>query len=200
MYSSESGAAASGPAHVHIHVYDDSNPLAERRMRIVAAITAVMMLVEIGAGWTFNSMALLADGWHMSSHALALGLAAAAYAFARRLARDQRFAFGTWKIEVLGGYTSALFLVGVAAYMVFESANHLMHPTPIAYNEALPIAGIGLIVNIVSAYLLGTAGHHHHHGAEHGHDHAGERHAHKHRYEHGHDHEHDEHDERQQRL
>src|SRR5579862_3024916 len=195
MYSSESGAAASGPAHVHIHVYDDTNPLAERRMRIVAAITAVMMLVEIGAGWTFNSMALLADGWHMSSHALALGLAAAAYAFARRLARDQRFAFGTWKIEVLGGYTSALFLVGVAAYMVFESANHLMHPTPIAYNEALPIAGIGLIVNIVSAYLLGGAAHHHDHGGGHSHQHSsggeghgqGHEHEHEHRHEHGHD-------------
>jgi cation diffusion facilitator family transporter len=175
--------ASGAPAHIHIHVYDDSNPLAERRMRIVAAITAVMMLVEIGAGWTFNSMALLADGWHMSSHALALGLAAAAYAFARRLARDQRFAFGTWKIEVLGGYTSALVLVGVAAYMVFESASHLMHPTPIAFNQALVIASVGLLVNIVSAYLLGGAAHHHHHhhdGAEHaeqrceadkGHDH-----------------------------
>jgi cation diffusion facilitator family transporter len=187
MSSSETAATASGPAHLHIHVYDDTNPLAERRMRIVAAITAVMMLVEIGAGWTFNSMALLADGWHMSSHALALGLAAAAYAFARRLARDQRFAFGTWKIEVLGGYTSALFLVGVAAYMVFESANHLMHPSPIAFNEALVIAGIGLIVNIVSAYLLGGAAHHHHHGAEHSHQHAREHAAHDHDHETDHD-------------
>src|SRR5690349_10255223 len=97
--SSREAAATSAPAHIHIHVYDDSNPLAERRMRIVAAITAGMMLIEISAGWMFNSMALLADGWHMSSHALALGLAAAAYAFASRLARDQRFAFGTWKIE-----------------------------------------------------------------------------------------------------
>src|ERR1700722_1732617 len=86
-----SQASARGPTHIHIHVYDDSNPLAERRMRIVAAITAVLMIVEISAGWAFNSMALLADGWHMSSHALALGLAAAAYAFARRLSRDQRF-------------------------------------------------------------------------------------------------------------
>lgn len=189
MLSRETAATASGPAAIHIHVYDDSNPLAERRMRIVAAITAVMMVVEIGAGWLFNSMALLADGWHMSSHALALGLAAAAYAFARRLARDQRFAFGTWKIEVLGGYTSALFLLGVAAYMVYESANHLMHPTPIAFNEALPIAGLGLIINLVSAYLLGTASHHHHyhHGAEHSHhrDRTGE--------DHDHDHDHDGH-------
>jgi cation diffusion facilitator family transporter len=184
MSSSETAAAASGPAHTHIHVYDDTNPLAERRMRIVAAITAVMMVVEIGAGWRFNSMALLADGWHMSSHALALGLAAAAYAFARRLARDQRFAFGTWKIEVLGGYTSALFLVGVAAYMVFESAIHLMHPSPIAFNEALVIAGAGLIVNIVSAYLLGGAAHHH--GAEHSHPHASGHAAHDHEHDHAH--------------
>ena len=188
MSSSESAAAASGPAHIHIHVYDDTNPLAERRMRIVAVITAVMMLVEIGAGWSFNSMALLADGWHMSSHALALGLAAAAYAFARRLARDQRFAFGTWKIEVLGGYTSALFLVGVAAYMVFESANHLMHPSPIAFNEALAIAGVGLIVNIVSAYLLGGAAHHH--GAEHSHPHTSEHEAHGQDHDHETDHDH----------
>ncbi len=188
MSSSETAAASSAPAHTHIHIYDDSNPLAERRMRIVAAITAVMMLVEIGAGWTFNSMALLADGWHMSSHALALGLAAAAYAFARRLARDQRFAFGTWKIEVLGGYTSALFLVGVAAYMVLESANHLMHPSPIAFNEALVIAVVGLIVNIVSAYLLGGAAHHHHHGADHSHEHAGEHQEHAHAEGHQHVH------------
>ena len=191
MSSSETAAAASGPAHIHIHVYDDTNPLAERRMRIVAAITAVMMLVEIAAGWTFNSMALLADGWHMSSHALALGLAAAAYAFARRLARDQRFAFGTWKIEVLGGYTSALFLVGVAVYMVFESANHLMHPSPIAFNEALVIAGAGLIVNIVSAYLLGGAAHHHHDGAEHSHPHAREQIDHDHAHAEGQPHVHD---------
>jgi cation diffusion facilitator family transporter len=192
MSSSETAAAAGGPAHIHIHVYDDTNPLAERRMRIVAAITAVMMLVEIGAGWTFNSMALLADGWHMSSHALALGLAAAAYAFARRLARDQRFAFGTWKIEVLGGYTSALFLVGVAVYMVFESANHLMHPSPIAFNQALAIASVGLIVNIVSAYLLGGAAHHHHHGAEHSHQGADAHKGDEQHHDHAHDHEHTE--------
>jgi cation diffusion facilitator family transporter len=173
-------AAASGTTQVHIHIYDDTNPLAERRMRVVALITAVMMVIEISAGWLFNSMALLADGWHMSSHALALGLAAAAYAFARRLARDQRFAFGTWKIEVLGGYTSALFLVAVAVYMVFESANHLLHPTPIAFNEALVIAGVGFVVNIVSAGLLGGAAHHHDHGVGSHHDHGQERHDHAH--------------------
>jgi cation diffusion facilitator family transporter len=186
MFRSHAPAPASGPSHIHIHVYDDTNPLAERRMRVVAMMTAVMMIVEIGAGWMFNSMALLADGWHMSSHALALGLAAAAYAFARRLARDQRFAFGTWKIEVLGGYTSALFLVGVAVYMVFESANHLLHPSPIAFNQALVIAAVGLIVNIVSAQLLGGAAHHHHgeHPRHDEHDAGG---AHTHADDHRHD-------------
>lgn len=164
----------------HIHVYDDRNPLAESRMRIVVALTVVMMVIEIGAGWLLHSMALLADGWHMSSHALALGLAAAAYALARRLAADERFAFGTWKIEVLGGYTSALFLVMVAAYMVYESAVRLSHPAPIAYNQAIGIALVGLLVNIVSAWLLGDAAHHHDHG---GHEHE---HDHDHAHEHGH--------------
>jgi cation diffusion facilitator family transporter len=110
-------------------------------------------------------MALLADGWHMSSHALALGVSAGAYALSRRFAADRRFAFGTWKIEVLGGYTSAVFLMGVAGYMGLESVSRLVHPTPIQFDEAIPIAAIGLIVNIVSAWLLSTG------TADHGHEH-----------------------------
>lgn len=94
-------------AWTHDHVFDASSEAAERSTRIVMWITAVMMVVEIAAGWWFNSMALLADGWHMSSHALAIGLSAMAYATARRYAKDPRFAFGTWKIEVLGGFASA---------------------------------------------------------------------------------------------
>jgi cation diffusion facilitator family transporter len=135
-----------------------------------------MMLVEIAAGTLFGSMALLADGWHMSSHALALGVSAGAYALARRHARDPRFAFGTWKIEVLGGYTSAVFLLGVAAYMGFESAKRLMAPAPIQFDEAIPVAMLGLVVNVVSAWLLST-GHHApkqagtSHGDGHVHDH-----------------------------
>ncbi len=167
---SSSRTAAQPNTCSHIHVFDDRNPLAESRMRIVVALTVVMMVIEITAGWLLHSMALLADGWHMSSHALALGLAAAAYALSRRLAADGRFAFGTWKIEVLGGYTSALFLVMVAAYMVYESAVRLSHPAPIAYNQAIGIALVGLLVNVVSAWLLGGAAHHHGHGG-HGHDH-----------------------------
>ena len=89
----------------HTHVFDEGNPLAERNTRWALALTVVMMLAEITGGWLYNSMALLADGWHMSSHALALGLSALAYAAARRLSDDGRFTFGTWKIEVLGGYT-----------------------------------------------------------------------------------------------
>src|ERR1039458_8203537 len=116
----------------HSHEYNDVNPMAEQRTRLVVLLTVVMMIIEISAGWKFKSMALLADGWHMSSHAIALGLSAAAYTLARRLARDERFAFGTWKIEILGGYTSAIFLVGVVIYMGWESVTRLFHPATIA--------------------------------------------------------------------
>ena len=122
-------------------------------------------------------MALLADGWHMSSHALALGLSVMAYAAARRFANDKRFAFGTWKIEVLGGYTSAILLVGVAGLMLYQSVERLLSPTPIHYDQAIAIAAVGLIVNLVCAWLLKDGhshdnhGHHHeHHNHEHHHD------------------------------
>jgi cation diffusion facilitator family transporter len=157
--------------HVHVHVFDTSNPLAERRTRQVMWLTAVMMAVEIVAGTLLGSMALLADGWHMSSHAFALGISAGAYWLARRHADNPRFAFGTWKIEVLGGYTSAVFMVGVAAYMGYESVARLIEPHAIRFNEAIAVAVIGLAVNVVSAWLLssGQTGHRHDHG--HGHDH-----------------------------
>jgi len=158
----------------HSHVFDFSNPVAERRTKQVMWLTVAMMVVEIAAGTVFNSMALLADGWHMSSHALALGVSAAAYALARRMADDPRFAFGTWKIEVLGGYTSAVFLMGVAAYMGIESIARLVAPSAIRFDEAIPVAIVGLVVNLVSAWLLstGAAGHDHdQHGHHHGHHH-----------------------------
>ena len=137
-----------------------------------------MMVVEIGAGWWFNSMALLADGWHMSSHVLAIGLSAAAYATARRYARDPRFAFGTWKIEVLTGFASAILLVAVAATMVIASVERLLAPQPIHYREAIAVAILGLVVNVVCALILGKV-HHQDHG--HGHGHAeGEPHGHHH--------------------
>ncbi len=164
---------AADAALLHEHVFDAGNALAERGTRAVMAITIVMMVVEIVAGWWFNSMALLADGWHMSSHAVAIGVSAFAYAAARRHARDPRFAFGTWKIEVLGGFASAIFLLGVAAMMVFGSVERLLAPQPIQYGEAMVVAVVGLVVNIVCALILGQAQGHDHghaHGHAQGHD------------------------------
>ena len=157
----------------HHHVFNEGNAAAERGTRAVMWITAAMMVVEIVAGWWFNSMALLADGWHMSSHAFAIGLSAFAYAAARRYSSDPRFAFGTWKIEILAGFASAIFLLGVAGMMVFESVVRLYSPQPIHYLDAIIVAVIGLVVNIVCALILGHAhDDHHDHSHEHdGHDH-----------------------------
>ncbi|MEY4749854.1 MAG: hypothetical protein RIQ60_2068 [Pseudomonadota bacterium] len=161
----------------HDHVFDGGNIAAERSTRLVMWITAAMMVVEIAAGWFYNSMALLADGFHMSSHAVAIGLSAFAYAAARKHAGDSRFAFGTWKIEVLGGFASAIFLLVVVALMVYGSVERLFKPEPIQYREAMLIAVLGLGVNLVSAWILGAA-HHHDHGHEH--DHHGHEHGHHH--------------------
>src|SRR5665213_2652456 len=146
----------------HEHVFDAGNPAAERGTRAVMWVTAAMMVVEIVGGWWLNSMALLADGLHMSSHAIAIGLSAFAYTAARRLAKDNRFAFGTWKIEVLAGFASAVFLICIAALMVFGSIQRFISPQPIQYLEAIVIATIGLAVNVVCALILGNAHHHHH--------------------------------------
>lgn len=154
---------------LHAHAYDAGNPAAERNTRLVMWITLVMMVIEIVCGWWFNSMALFADGWHMSSHAIAIGLSAFAYATARRLAADQRFAFGTFKIEILGGFASAIFMFSVVALMVVGSIERLVSPQPIHFAEAITVGAIGLIVNLVCALILGRAHDHgHHHG--HGHD------------------------------
>ena len=162
----------------HEHVFDAGNQAAERGTRAVMWLTAAMMVVEITAGWWFNSMALLADGWHMSSHAVAIGLSAFAYTAARRYARDPRFAFGTWKIEILGGFASAIFLLGVAATMVFASVERILAPQPIHYQEAMIVAALGLAVNMISAMILGGA---HHHGHDHDHhDHHDHSHEHNH--------------------
>ncbi|MDB5895588.1 MAG: cobalt transporter [Rhodoferax sp.] len=150
----------------HSHQFDAGNAAAERGTRLVMWITAAMMVAEITAGWFYNSMALLADGFHMSSHAVAIGLSAFAYRAARRHATDTRFAFGTWKMEVLGGFASAIFLLIVVALMLVGSVERLWSPQPIHYVEAMVIACVGLVVNLVSALILGSA--HHGHG-QHGH-------------------------------
>ena len=155
----------------HQHRFDAGNVIAERSTRIVMIITAITMVVEIVAGWRFNSMALLADGWHMSSHAIALGLSALAYAAARRYAQDTRFAFGTWKIEVLAGFASAMFLIFVAGSMVFGSVERLVTPQSIHFIEAIVVAVVGLAVNLGCALILGNAHHDHDHGHEHDHHH-----------------------------
>lgn len=157
----------------HDHVFDRGNAAGERGTRAVAYLTALMMVVEIVAGWWYNSMALLADGFHMSSHALAIGLSAFAYGAARRYVGDTRFAFGTWKVEILGGFASAVLLMAVVALMVFGSVERLIAPQPIHYLEAMVVAALGLLVNIASALILGHA-----HHDDHDHHHAGENHHH----------------------
>lgn len=155
----------------HPHVFDAGNPLAERNTWRVVGLAAVMMVVEIVAGWWSGSMALLADGWHMSTHVAALGITAGAYWLARQYARDARFAFGTFKIEVLGGFASAIVLGIVALLMAAESIQRLFSPHSIHYDQALAVAVIGLVVNLTSVWLLGD-GHaaQHHHDHDHDHD------------------------------
>lgn len=157
----------------HDHSFSAGNPAAEKSTRLVLWITVATMLVEIVAGWWFNSMAVLADGWHMSSHALAIGLASLAYGAARKYADDPSFAFGTWKIEILASYTSAIALLGVAAAMIFGSAERLWAPQVIHYQEALLVAVLGLVVNLACALILGHGDDHHDHHHDHaaGHDH-----------------------------
>ena len=159
-------------ARQHSHVFDEGNPLGEKNAKLAALLTLAMMILEIAAGYFYNSMALLADGWHMSSHALALGLSVGAYVAARRLSGDARFAFGTWKIEVLAGYTSAIFLLLVAGFMAFQSVERLLSPSAIHYEQAIGVAALGLVVNLVCAWLL-KDGHHHHDHGHHGHSHGG---------------------------
>jgi cation diffusion facilitator family transporter len=150
----------------HSHVFDAGNEAGARNSRRVVVLTAVMMVVEITAGWLYGSMALLADGWHMSTHAAALGMTALAYSLARRHAGDPRFSFGAWKIEVLGGFASAIVLGMVALYMAGESVARLFQPHEIYYDQALAVAALGLVVNLVCAFLLGRA--HDHHGHDEG--------------------------------
>ena len=164
----------------HEHVFlGDAHERNERRTWLVVGLTATMMVAEITGGTLFGSMALLADGWHMSTHAGALAIAAFAYRFARRHARDPRFAFGTGKLGDLAGFASAVVLALVALMIGYESATRLVQPVPIHYPEATAIAAVGLLVNLLSAWMLG-AGHDHDH--DHGHDHDEDGHHHDHDY------------------
>jgi len=166
----------------------------ERRTWIVVSLTVVMMIAEIGGGALFGSMALVADGLHMSTHVLALSIAAIAYSIARRHVANDWFSFGTGKVGELAAFSSAIILGMVALLIGYESGLRFINPVAIAYREAIPIALIGLAVNLVSAFLLRDHDDHHHHGdVDHDHDddrghaHDGHDHAHGHAHEHGHD-------------
>jgi cation diffusion facilitator family transporter len=155
----------------HSHSFDGTNQRAKRNTLYATVLTFVMMIAEITAGIIYNSMALLADGWHMSSHALALGLSFFAYAMATKYKNDIRFSFGTFKIEILGAYTSAILLIVVAFFMAFHSIERFLNPVDISYKEAIFVAVLGLIINLVCAWLLKDDQSHHHHGHDEHHHH-----------------------------
>ena len=157
----------------HSHVFgQDRQRAGEIRTLVVVLITAVMMVVEIVAGILFGSMALLADGLHMASHAVALGISFLAYVISRRLASDRSFTLGVGKINSLAGYTSAVMLMGFALLMVAESTDRLLNPVSIAFESALLVAVVGLIVNGLCAWILvASPGDHHGHDHHHHHDH-----------------------------
>lgn len=156
---------------LHPHRFESGREeSAARRTKLVVALTVVMMVAEIAAGMVFNSMALLADGWHMATHAGALGIAVFAYGFARRHADNPAFSFGTGKVGPLAGYTSAVLLGVIALGMVWESLIRLTTAQVIAFDEALLVAILGLGVNLGSAVILGADDHHHDHDHDH-HDH-----------------------------
>jgi len=158
----------------HQHVFNINKAAAEKRTLVVVAVTFVMMIAEIVFGWLTNSMALFADGWHMGTHAFALGISLIAYVLARRYADDNRFTFGTWKMEILGAFSSAIILAVVGLLMIGTSIERLIRPLPIQYGEAIVVAIVGLVVNVVCVFILGsresTQGHHHHgHASDHHH-------------------------------
>jgi cation diffusion facilitator family transporter len=165
--------------HSHVFLGEDHSRN-ERRTWAVVALTAAMMAAEIVGGTLFGSMALLADGWHMATHAAALGIAALAYVFARRQAHSPRFAFGTGKFGDLAAFSSAIILGLIAVQIAFESATRLINPVPIAYREAIVIAAVGLAVNLLSAWLLRDQPH------DHGHNASGHHHSHDHDHHHHH--------------
>jgi cation diffusion facilitator family transporter len=157
------------PPHDHVFLGPD-HERAERRTWGVIILCSIMMIAEIIGGAVFGSLALIADGLHMSTHAGALLLAALAYTFARKYANDRTFSFGTGKFGDLAGYSSAIVLAMIALLIGYEAVSRLFHPIPISFNEAIPIAMLGLVVNVVSAWLL-SGGRDHRHGHRHPHNH-----------------------------
>jgi len=168
-----------GPHHHHHHEIDDEE--SERKTRIVVVITLVTMVIEIYAGIVTKSMGLLADGWHMGTHAGALSITLYAYYYART---EESVKGKRESVMALAGFTSGIILALVAIYIGLESLDKVVNPPDIQFTEAIAVASFGLLVNIACAYILGIEGHHHDH--EHGHEH-----DHEHDHEHGHDHEHD---------
>lgn len=158
----------------HNHNYNVENPQGERRTWLVIVITLAMMMIEVGAGYLFGSMALLADGWHMGTHAAALSITIFAYGYARKHADNPRYSFSTGKVGVLGGFASAVVLGVIALLMGGESTTRLYSPVPIQFNEAIGVAVLGLAVNLVCAVLLkakyGNVHTHHHEGHHHDHN------------------------------
>ena len=175
------------PPHDHVFLGQD-HERAERRTWAVIILCSVMMIAEIVGGALFGSLALVADGLHMSTHAGALLLAALAYTYARKYANDRRFTFGTGKFGDLAGYSSAIVLAMIALLIGYEAIERLLNPVVISFNEAIPIAVLGLAVNVVSAWLLSGG---HHHGDNHGHHHHGHSHDHSHGHDHDHGHDHE---------
>ena len=169
----------------HHHQFIDEFELAEKSTRRVLMLTIVMMVVELIGGLKLHSMALFADGCHMGTHVAAFLIAAGAYFFTRRHAKDPQFSFGTGKVAVLGAFTSAIVLGIIGIFMVIESVDRLIHPVEIHFSEAILVGCFGLVVNVVSAWMLHGA-HGHGHGHSHGHDH-----SHDHSHDHDHDHDHD---------
>lgn len=165
----------------HQHNFTANTQAAERKVNIVFALTTLTMLIEIVAGSWFGSMALLADGWHMFTHSAAFAISLFVYWYARKHQNNPAYSFGTGKVNALGGFASAVALGTVALMMLLESAERLFSPHDIRFQEAIVVAIIGLVVNIVSAVLLHDD--HHHHGHSHAHNH-----THDHHHSHHHDH------------
>lgn len=177
-------------AHHHVFL-GDGHENNERKTWAVIALCTVMMLIEIVGGSLFGSLALVADGLHMSTHAGAMLIAALAYTYARKHANDPRFVFGTGKLGDLAGFTSAIALAMIAILIGYEAVTRFLSPVPIHFDEAIPIAVLGLLVNVASVWLL--HGGHHDHGHAHGHHHGHDHHADVEGHDHEHDHEHGDH-------